>query len=208
MVTFAKAAKATGSGQNCRFISIRSSTMGLGTSRRRLDLRASTEQLLTSSIYPNTPANKAYVQEFRKAYSRYPQMFALFGYSAGHLIEQGFKKAGSMDKEKFVSALEGIGDRQPRRQVGDARLRPSASTAHDIREVVKKAPNIKDFLIAGDIVTIPFKDYMPTCEEVLKTRKHKDHLKGSLNGLYIHDYSAGVTGPDLCGFKPDRMSSS
>jgi hypothetical protein len=28
-----------------------------------------------------------------------------------------------------------------------------------------------NFLVAGDIVTIPYKDYMPTCEEVLKTRK-------------------------------------
>jgi len=27
------------------------------------------------------------------------------------------------------------------------------------------------FLIAVDIVTIPGKDYLPTCDEVLKTRK-------------------------------------
>jgi hypothetical protein len=37
--------------------------------------------------------------------------------------------------------------------------------------VVKKSPEVKDFLIAGDIVTVSYKDYMPTCEEVLKTRK-------------------------------------
>ena len=121
--------------------------------------------------HPNTPANKAYVQEFRKAYGRYPQMFALFGYAAGRLIEQGFKKAGSIDKEKFVNALEGLVIDSP---VGKLEMR---ACDHQLQlpmmfGKVIKSPEFKDFLIAGDIVTIPFKDYMPTCEEVLKTRKH------------------------------------
>ena len=120
--------------------------------------------------YPDTPANKAYVEEFRKAYGRYPQMFALFGYSAGRLIEKGFQKAGSMDREKFVSALEGMVIDSP---VGKLEMR---ACDHQFQlpmlfGVVKKSPEFKDFLIASDIVTVSYKDYMPTCEEVLKTRK-------------------------------------
>ena len=37
--------------------------------------------------------------------------------------------------------------------------------------VAKKNPKFPDYLIASDIVTIPYKDYMPSCAEVLKTRK-------------------------------------
>jgi hypothetical protein len=37
--------------------------------------------------------------------------------------------------------------------------------------VVGKSPKFKDFLVATDIVVIPSKDYMPSCEEVMRTRK-------------------------------------
>jgi hypothetical protein len=36
---------------------------------------------------------------------------------------------------------------------------------------VTKASPQYDYLIAGDLITIAGKDYMPTCEEVLKSRK-------------------------------------
>jgi branched-chain amino acid transport system substrate-binding protein len=36
--------------------------------------------------------------------------------------------------------------------------------------VTKKDPKY-DFLVAGNIETIPGKDYVPSCEEVLKQRK-------------------------------------
>lgn len=121
--------------------------------------------------HPDTPANRAYVQEFKKDYGRYPQMFALFGYAAGRLIEAGFKKAGSLDKEKFINALEGLVIDSP---AGKLEMR---ACDHQIQlpmmfGKVVKSPKFKDFFVAGDIVTIPFKDYMPSCEEVLKTRKH------------------------------------
>jgi branched-chain amino acid transport system substrate-binding protein len=121
--------------------------------------------------YPDTPANKAYVQEFRKAYDRYPQMFALFGYAAGRLIEKGFKKAGSVNKEKFINALEGMTIDSP---VGKLEMR---ACDHQLQlpmlfGKVMKSPEYKNFLVAGDIVTIPFKDYMPSCEEVLSKRKN------------------------------------
>jgi len=52
--------------------------------------------------------NRAFVEQFKKEYNRTPQMFALYGYAAGRLIEKAFEKAGSFDKERFVSALEGM----------------------------------------------------------------------------------------------------
>ena len=120
--------------------------------------------------YPDTAANKAYVEAFRKAYGRYPQMFALFGYSAAKFIEKGFQKAGAVDKEKFINALEGMVIDSP---VGNLEMR---ACDHQLQlpmifGVTKKNPNFKDFLVASDIVMVPSKDFMPTCEEVLKTRK-------------------------------------
>ncbi len=120
--------------------------------------------------YPETPANTEYVNNFRKTYGRYPQMFALFGYSAGRLIEKAYEKAGSFDTEKFVTAMEGLVIDSP---VGKLEMR---ACDHQLQVpmmwgVVGKSPKFKDFLVANDIVTIPSKDYMPSCEEVLKTRK-------------------------------------
>jgi branched-chain amino acid transport system substrate-binding protein len=119
--------------------------------------------------YPDSPSNKAYVEQFRKTYGRYPQMFALFGYVAGRLIEKGYEKAGSFDKEKFISALEGIMVQSP---IGDIQMR---ACDHQLQlpmiwGQVNKSPKYKDFLVATDLELIPSKDYMPTCEEVLKTR--------------------------------------
>jgi hypothetical protein len=37
--------------------------------------------------------------------------------------------------------------------------------------VTKKDPKIPDHLVAGDLMTVPYGEYMPSCEEVLKTRK-------------------------------------
>ncbi len=120
--------------------------------------------------YPDTPANNTYVEQFRKAYGRYPQMFALFGYSAAQLIDKGFTKAGSFDREKFITALEGLVIDTP---VGKLQMR---ACDHQLQlpmifGVVNKSPKFNDFLVATELETVPSKDYMPTCEEVLKTRK-------------------------------------
>jgi branched-chain amino acid transport system substrate-binding protein len=120
--------------------------------------------------YPETQANKAFAEQFRLAYGRYPMMFALFGYAAGRLIEKGYEKAGSFDKEKFITALEGLVIDSP---AGRLEMR---ACDHQLQlpmlfGVTKKDPKIPDHLVAGDIVMIPYSEYMPACEEVLQTRK-------------------------------------
>ena len=119
--------------------------------------------------YPETPSNKAYVAKFMKAYNHYPMMFALFGYSAAQLIEGAFTKAGSVNTEKFIDAMEGLVIDGP---VGKVEMR---ACDHQLQLPMMFGKTMKspkyDFMIAGDIKIIPFKDYMPTCEEVLKTRK-------------------------------------
>jgi branched-chain amino acid transport system substrate-binding protein len=170
MITFAKAAKATGLADKIPFYQHTGVDLGiLGP----LGMGAPEGVYGTNPYfyyYPETPENKAFVAAFQKAYGRNPLMFALFGYCAGRLIEKGFEKAGSFDAEKFVTALEGLVIDSP---VGRVEMR---ACDHQLQlpmffGVAKKNPKFKDYLVASDIVTVPYKDYMPTCAEVLKTRK-------------------------------------
>ena len=170
MITFAKAAKATGLADKIPFYQHTAVDLGI---LAPLGMGAPEGVYGTNPYfyyYPDTPANKAFDAEFHKAYGRHPMMFALFGYAAGRLIEKGYEKAGSFDTEKFVTALEGLVIDSP---VGKLEMR---ACDHQLQlpmmfGVAKKNPKFPDYLVASDIVTIPYKDYMPSCEEVLKTRK-------------------------------------
>ena len=118
--------------------------------------------------YPETPANKAFVKAFQDAYGEPPGFPAFHGYMTAHFIAEAFRKAGALDKEKFIDALEGLKIESP---VGEVEMR-----AYDHQAVLpiflgvtKKVPQY-DFIISSDIVTLPGKDVMPTIEEIKKAR--------------------------------------
>lgn len=119
--------------------------------------------------YPDTPKNKSFVKEFMDAYNRYPAVGALYGYLAAHYIMEGYKKAGEIDNEKLIDAMEGMTIDSP---VGNVTLRAFDHQAMlpMFLGVTTKVPEYKDFLIATDIVTIPAKDLMPTIEEIKAAR--------------------------------------
>ena len=84
-------------------------------------------------------------------------------------IAEGYKKAGKIDNEAFIKAIEGMSLDSP---VGPLAIR---ACDHQLElptywGVTKKDPKY-DFLISGDIQVIAPKDYMPTCQDVLKLRK-------------------------------------
>ena len=121
--------------------------------------------------YPLTPENKAFTAEYQKAYSKYPTMPSFYGYATGLFIAKAYQKAGNTNREKFIDALEGMV------------LETSAVGRLELRKcdhqlllptfvgVTKKVPEYKDFLIGTDIVTVSAADGVPSCEQVLKTRK-------------------------------------
>jgi branched-chain amino acid transport system substrate-binding protein len=121
--------------------------------------------------YPDTPANKAFVKEFQDKFNRQPTVGALYGLIAVELIEKAYAKAGKVDKEKFIDAMEGLVVPSP---VGDVTMR-----AFDHQAVLpwylgvtKKSPNYP-FLVASDIQTIPGDQAMPTIDEIKKARAVK-----------------------------------
>jgi branched-chain amino acid transport system substrate-binding protein len=84
------------------------------------------------------------------------------------LIAKAYEKAGKIDREKFIDALEGLKVDSP---VGEIEMRACDHQAvlPLYMGTLKKVPQY-DFLISSDIVALPGKDILPTCEEVKKIR--------------------------------------
>jgi branched-chain amino acid transport system substrate-binding protein len=118
--------------------------------------------------HPDTGANRAFVKAFQDAYGSPPGFPAFHGYITAHLIAKAFNKAGALDREKFINALEGMKVDSP---VGEVEMRACDHQAvlPMFMGVTKKVPQY-DFLISTDIVTLPGRDVMPTCEEIKKSR--------------------------------------
>jgi len=119
--------------------------------------------------YPETPENKAFVEEYRIIYGKYPRAEAFYGYMAAQFIAEGFKKAGKLDRERFIRTIEGMTLNSP---VGPLTLR---ACDHQLELPMYFGLTIKspkyDFLIADDIQAISARVYLPSCAEIARLRK-------------------------------------
>lgn len=169
MVNFQKAAKATGLSQKIPFYQHTATELSVLAPQGKNAPEGVFGTANYFFYYPDTAENRAFVADFKKTYNRNPRIGALYGFMTAQFIAEGFKKAGKIDKEKLVTALEGMALDSP---VGKLEIR---KCDHQLLlpmyfGVTKKDPK-QDFLIAGSIETIQGKDYVPSCEEVLKHRK-------------------------------------
>jgi branched-chain amino acid transport system substrate-binding protein len=170
-VPFLKAAKATGFSQRVPFLMHTATEL---STLKPLGPDAPEGVIGTSTYYfyyPDTPENKAFVEDYKKAYGTYPTAGSLAGYVSAQFIVKALEKAGKMDREKFVDALSGMAIDSP---VGKLTVR---EYDHQLMlpmfvGVSKKVPGY-DFLIASDIETIPAQDLMPSVEEIKKARGEK-----------------------------------
>jgi branched-chain amino acid transport system substrate-binding protein len=146
MVNFQKAAQATGFNKRVPFYqhtAIELSTLAPQGQSAPEGVYGTANYLF---YYPDTKENQAFVDEFRKAY----------------------EKAGKVDREKFVDAMEGMTLDSP---VDKLEMR---ACDHQLLlpvffGVTRKSPQY-EFLVAGDVVSVPPKDFMPGCEEIKKAR--------------------------------------
>jgi branched-chain amino acid transport system substrate-binding protein len=118
--------------------------------------------------HPDTPANRAFVKAFQDAYGTPPGFPAFHAYITAHFVANAFRKAGAIDKEKFIHALEGMVVDSPAGKV-EMRACDHQAVLPMFLGVTKKVPQY-DFLISSDIITFSGKDIMPTCEEIKKVR--------------------------------------
>jgi len=118
--------------------------------------------------YPETPANKAFVKAFQDTYGAPPGFPAFHGYITAHFIAEAYKKAGAVDKEKFINAVEGLVIDSP---AGKTEMRACDHQAvlPMYLGVTKKVPQY-NHLVSSNIVTLTGKDVMPSCEEIMKAR--------------------------------------
>jgi branched-chain amino acid transport system substrate-binding protein len=120
--------------------------------------------------YPQTPENKAFVSAFQKAYGSPPGFPAFNAYITAQLIAAAFEKAGSIDKEKFIDAMEGLKVKSPVGGMVEMRKCDHQAVYPMYFGTTKKLPQY-DFVVAGDIITLTGDEVMPTCDEILKARK-------------------------------------
>jgi len=167
-VPFLKAAKATGFNERVPFYMHTATEL---STLKPLGLDGPEGVFGTSNYffyYPETPANKAFVRDFQKAYGRVPAVGAVYGVLAAKYIVGAYNRAGSFDTEAFIDHLEGMWVDSP---VGKVTMR-----AYDHQAmlpmymgVTKKKPGY-DFLVADDIVTLAPEEVMPSIEEIRKAR--------------------------------------
>ncbi len=70
--------------------------------------------------WPETERNKAFVKAYMADYNDYPSAWAAEGYDGVFFLAEAVKKAGSLDTDKVIAALEGLTIDAPR---GKATLR-------------------------------------------------------------------------------------
>lgn len=167
-VPFLKSAKSTGFAQKIPFYMHTATELA---TLKPLGDQAPEGVLGTSNYFfyhPESEKNQEFVQAFRDNYDRYPTVGALYGYTAAKFIVEGLKKAGEVDTEKFIDAVEGMSVDSP---VGELSLR---AYDHQVMFPMFMGKTTKDpkydFLVAKDIVTIPADQVVPSLEEIKEAR--------------------------------------
>ncbi len=171
MVNFQKAAKATGLSQKIPFYQHTAIEFAVLSG---LGLQGPEGAIGTANYmfyYPQTPENKAFVDAFRKVYNKYPTQPAFYGYTVANFIARAYQKAGVVDKEKFIDALEGMTIEKTAIGPLEVRKCDHQLLLPTFYGVTKKVPEYKDFLIGTDIITVAAKDVAPSCEDIAQVRK-------------------------------------
>ncbi|MBW1668591.1 MAG: ABC transporter substrate-binding protein [Deltaproteobacteria bacterium] len=122
--------------------------------------------------YPDTPENRALANAFKSAYGSPPGFPGFHGYITAKFIAEGFRRAGSLNKEKFIDALEGLKIDSPVGGKLEMRACDHQVVLPIYLGVTKKVPQY-NFLISADNITLSGDEVMPSCEEIMKARGKK-----------------------------------
>jgi branched-chain amino acid transport system substrate-binding protein len=118
--------------------------------------------------YPEFSTNKQFVNAFKAAYGNPPGFPAYQAYITAYFIAEAYKKAGSVDKEKFVDALEGLKIDSPTGKV-EMRACDHQAILPEYFGVTKLSPEL-GVAISSDILTLRGTEVMPSCKEIMEAR--------------------------------------
>jgi branched-chain amino acid transport system substrate-binding protein len=118
--------------------------------------------------YPDISANRRFVEDYKAAYVSPPGFPAFQAFITAHFIADAYKKAGSVDTEKFIDALEGLQIQSPAGRI-EMRACDHQAILPEYFGVTKLSPKY-GFAIATDIVTMRGAEVMPSCQEIMEAR--------------------------------------
>jgi branched-chain amino acid transport system substrate-binding protein len=121
--------------------------------------------------YPNSEANRAFVEKSKKQFDDpLPSGIGIFGgYTSGKFLTDAILKAGTVETEKVINALEGL---TIQTVIGSIAMRAcdhQAVTATFWGKLAK-TPEYP-YPVMTNIVMTPAEKVMPTCEEITELRK-------------------------------------
>jgi branched-chain amino acid transport system substrate-binding protein len=99
---------------------------------------------------PDTPANRAFGESFKKRFGTYPSNWSWQAYTATLLLEEGIKKAGTTDNEKVIKALEGLTIKAPCAQPPSETVTMRARDHQLIYYTIGWAQTVSDFPYVTD----------------------------------------------------------
>jgi branched-chain amino acid transport system substrate-binding protein len=118
--------------------------------------------------HPDISANRNFVKKFRAAYGNPPGFPAFQAYITAHFIAEAYRKAGSLDTEKFIDALEGLQIQSPAGRIEMRACDHQAILPMNFG-VTKLSPEL-GVAISTDILTLRGAEVMPSCQEIMKAR--------------------------------------
>ena len=112
---------------------------------------------------------KVFVEKYHNKYNEWPSDWALMAYDGMIALTTAIKKAGSIDSDKVVKALEGLRFASLR---GSRYIRAEDHMANVGIYVgyTAKDPRYKDFLILKDVVEVPAEKVWLSVEELKKVQ--------------------------------------
>jgi branched-chain amino acid transport system substrate-binding protein len=118
--------------------------------------------------HPDLSANRSFVNAYKAAYGNPPGFPAFQAYITAHFIAEAYRKAGSLDTEKFIDALEGLQIQSPAGRIEMRACDHQAILPMNFG-VTKLSPEL-GVAISTDILTLRGAEVMPSCEEIMKAR--------------------------------------
>lgn len=118
--------------------------------------------------YPDISTNRRFVNAFKAAYGNPPGFPAFQAYITAYFIAEAYKKAGSLDTEKFIDALEGLQIQSPAGRI-EMRACDHQAILPMYLGVTKLSPEL-GVAISSDIYTLRGTEVMPSCQEIMEAR--------------------------------------
>ncbi len=122
-------------------------------------------------VYPGSPENKAFYDEYKKRTGRYPSDYSMLGWNAATFVLAGIEKAGTVETEALIDTLEetSIQTIGPSGIVNIRKCDHQADIGQSIG-LTAKDPEWP-WLVAKDQTYIPGRPTMRPCEEIMKLRE-------------------------------------